>query len=417
MENLGFKSISDLNVEGKKVLLRLDINSPLNPITKKIVNENRIDKSLETLKWLLDKKAAVAIIAHQGDTLDYQNLIPLLEHSEILTKKLGRKVSYIDDVCGPAALNAVDNLKSGECIILGNLRFLTEEVSTFENSVKLSPDKMKDTYLVRSLAPHFDLYVNDAFSAAHRMSPSMVAFQQLLPSAAGFLFFKEISTLTKIMENPEHPVSFVLGGAKISDAFGMINQVLSKKIADKILTCGVTGQVFLIANGLDLGSETLTFLKNKGLLSFIDKAKVILNQFPNKVVLPLDLAYEENGQRKEVKVDSLPLQRNFLDIGNQTINFYESLINNSKTIFVNGPAGVYEDKLFEEGTKRIWTSIGHSKAFTCIGGGDSVNALMKFSKSEDYNYICTAGGAMVRFLSGKQLPLVTAMKKLEVINL
>ncbi|MDD4083416.1 MAG: phosphoglycerate kinase [Sphaerochaetaceae bacterium] len=410
MKNLGFNSIADFNVERKKVLLRLDINSPLDPITKKIVNENRIDKSLETLSWLLDNNAAVAIIAHQGDTLDYQNLIPLFEHAEILAKKLGRKVSYIDDVCGPAALKAVDNLKFGECIILGNLRYLTEEVSTFENSVKLTPNEMKHTYLVRSLASHFDLYVNDAFSAAHRLSPSMVAFQQLLPSAAGFLFFKEISNLNKIMENPEHPVSFVLGGAKISDAFGMINQVLNKKIADKILTCGVTGQVFLLASGFDLGKDTLLFLKEKNLLSFIDKAKLILSKFADKVVLPLDLAYEENGKRKEVKSNLPNLQGTFLDIGNQTIKYYEKIINSSKTIFVNGPAGVYEDKRFEEGTKKIWTSISHAEAFTCIGGGDSVNALMKFTDPKDYNYICTAGGAMVRFLSGKQLPLITAMK-------
>ena len=409
MENLSFKSVAAFEVKNKKVLLRLDINSPLNPISKKIVNENRLDKSLETLGWLLEKGAAVAVIAHQGDTLDYQNLISLAEHAEKLTQKLNKKIAYIDDVCGPAALQAVDNLKSGECVILGNLRYLTEEVSTFENDVKLNAKEMTNTYLVRTLASHFDLYVNDAFSAAHRNAPSMVAFQQLLPSAAGFLFFKEFSTLSKIRENPNHPVSFVLGGAKISDAFGMMKQVLQNGTADKILTCGVTGEIFLIANGVDLGENVNSFLKSKNLLGFIDQAKELLNSYSKKIEMPLDLAFEKNGARTEVLITEKDLDSNYLDIGTKTIERYKNIINNSQTVFVNGPAGVYENKLFENGTKEIWFAISKTEAFTCIGGGDSVSALSKFANPEDFDYVCTAGGAMVRFLSGKELPLISAM--------
>ena len=171
-------SIKDFNYKGKTVLLRLDINSPIDSKTKKITNENRINKSLPTLEYLLSQGAKVAIIAHQGDTLDYHNLISMAEHAALLSKKLGRKVEYIDDVCGPAAQQAVKNLQYGEAILLGNLRYLTEEVSTFESAVKLEPKDMLQTYLVRNLAPLFDCYVNDAFSAAHRNAPSMVAFQE-----------------------------------------------------------------------------------------------------------------------------------------------------------------------------------------------------------------------------------------------
>ncbi|MFW5796671.1 MAG: phosphoglycerate kinase, partial [Alkalispirochaeta sp.] len=185
-------SMKEVELHRKKVLLRLDINSPIDPKTKKIVSDNRIRKSLPTLEYLLEQEAAIAIIAHQGDTLDYQNLIPLAEQAQRLSELLGREVRYIDDVCGPAAVEAVKALQPGELIILGNLRYLTEEVSSFENNVPLTAPEMTGTWLVRSLAPLFDLYINDAFAAAHRNAPSMVAFQEVLPSAAGTLFFDEV---------------------------------------------------------------------------------------------------------------------------------------------------------------------------------------------------------------------------------
>jgi phosphoglycerate kinase len=199
------------DVGGKRVLLRLDINSPIDPLTKKIVSENRIDKSIATVEWLLERGAKLGIIAHQGDTLDYRNLIPLAEHAEILSRKTGRKIRYIDDVCGPAAREAVEKLKEGEAMILGNLRYLGEELSSFEDVVKLSPQEGTGTWLVRSLAPLFDLYINDAFAAAHRAAPSMVSFQQLLPSAAGPLLFNEVTALSKVMSAPAHPAVFLLG--------------------------------------------------------------------------------------------------------------------------------------------------------------------------------------------------------------
>lgn len=408
---LGFKAMEQLDVKGKRVLLRLDINSPIDGETKKIVNTNRIDKSLPTVTWLLDHDARLAIIAHQGDTDDYQNLIPLAEHAQKLTQKLGRTIEYIDDVCGPAAQERVKELEEGEAIILGNLRYLSEEMSSFEKVVPLEPEEMLQTFHVRTLAPLFDLYINEAFSAAHRKAPSMVAFQELLPSAAGPLFFNEVSALTKVIKKPIHPSVYLLGGARIGDAFGMLEQVLSTGAADRVLACGVTGQVMLIASGIPLGKKTDDFLAGKGLDAYIDPAKKYLHDYPGRILMPVDLACEEGGARKEIGVDELPGELDYMDIGEQTIRLYEKVIAEAGMIFVNGPAGVFEKEIFEEGTKRLWRAVAEAPGYTVVGGGDSVSAVAKYTNPVDFSYVCTAGGAMVRFLSGKKLPLITAMEK------
>ena len=405
------KNFKEFDYENQRVLLRLDINSPIDPKTKKIVNENRMNKCLPTLKYLLDHRAKVAIIAHQGDTLDYQNLISLEEHAQKLSEKLGVKVEYIDDVCGPAAKEKVKSLQPGEVILLGNLRYLTEEVSTFEKAVKLTPQEMVNTYLVRNLAPLFDFYINEAFSAAHRNAPSMVAFQELLPSAAGDLFFKEVEALNKVMEDPQKPCVFILGGAKISDAFGMMKQVLENGSADKILTCGITGQVMLIAAGYDIGKENRKFLKDRSLDVFIEPAKEYLEKYPDKILYPVDLAYEKNGLREEIVIEQLPIHISTLDIGRKTMEEYQKVIASAGTLFMNGPPGVYENILFEYGTKEIAQAIAQSKGYSLIGGGDTVTAIGKYVNLEDINYVCTAGGAMVRYLSGVKLPLIEAMEK------
>lgn len=408
---IGIKSIIGVDVKGKTVLFRPDINSPIDS-SGKIVNRNRLEKTVPTLKYLSDGGAKIAIIAHQGDTLDYQNLIPMREHAEILSELSGVKVGYIDDVAGDAAIAAIGNLKEGEAILLGNLRYLTEEVSTFEKDVKLTPQQMLNTYLVRRLGGEADIYVNDAFSAAHRNAPSMVAFEELMPSYAGPLFFKEYEALWRVMNCAEKPVVFVLGGAKISDAFGMMGKVLKDGVADKILTMGVTGVVMRLAEGKKIGKLYEKWLSDHDLTVFVDQAKELLRDYKDKFILPVDFAVEENGVRKEVNLDELPLDdKMFLDIGENSIAAFESAIAEAGTIFVNGPAGVYENPIFAEGTRRVWKAVAAAKGYSVIGGGDTVTAASKFVNVADIDYVCTAGGAMVRFLSGKTLPLIRAMSK------
>ena len=405
------KSIDGFKYDNKRVLLRLDINSPIDQENKKIIDDNRIRMSVPTLEYLLNRNARVAIIAHQGDTLDYHNLIPLEEHAQKLSELLGRKVAYIDDVCGPAACDAVKNLKNGQAVILGNLRYLVEENSTFEDVVKLQAKDMLDTYLVRSLAPLVDYYVNDAFAAAHRNAPSMVAFQEILPFAGGLLLKKEISALRKIMKAPARPNIFILGGLKISDAFGMMEEVLESGSADAILTCGVTGNIMLMAKGYDLGQANKKFIKDRGLYDFVEDAQSYLKTYGDRIITPVDLAFEKDGARQEISVESLPVNELYTDIGSGSIELYKERIATAGTIFFNGPVGVYENKLFEKGSREIWNAVANSKAYSVIGGGDTVSAAGHFIDIDKIDYVCTAGGAMVRFLSGVKMPLIEAMVK------
>ena len=408
MEEIKIKSIIGVDVKGKTVLFRPDINSPVKE--GKIVNDNRLNATVPTLKYLVEGGAKVAIIAHQGDTLDYQNLMSMAPHAERLSEISGIKVEYIDDVCGEFALQKVRSLKEGEVVLLGNLRYLTEEVSTFEKDVKLKAEDMLSTYLVRRLAPLCDIYVNDAFSAAHRNAPSMVAFELLMPSYAGPLFFKEYEALHSVMTSADKPLVFVLGGAKISDAFGMMGKVLKDGVADKIVACGVTGVVMRLAQGIKVGNAYEKWLKDRDLLVFVDQAKELLQDYLDKFILPVDFAYEVNGERKEISIEELPNNNAmFLDVGAKSVEIFEEVLASAGTIFVNGPAGVYENKLFAYGTDKIWNAIAKSKAYSVIGGGDTVTAASKFIDLKDVSYVCTAGGAMVRFLSGKKLPLIEAM--------
>ena len=404
-------SLDRFDYDGKTVLLRVDINSPIDPRTKRIVNENRIRKSLPTIKHLLDGGAKLALLAHQGDTLDYQNLVPLAEHAAKLSEYLGRPVAYIDDVAGPAAQVAVKALRPGEAVLLGNLRYLSEEISTFENAVKLRPVEMLDTYLVRGLAPLTDYYVNDAFAAAHRNAPSMVAFQELKPTAAGILLTDEVSALDRVMHSPEHPCVFVLGGAKISDAFGMMEPVLASGTADRILTCGITGEVMLLASGHRLGHKQEKFLTDRGLDVFVGQAEKYLRDYPDRFGVPEDLAFASDGERREISVANLPTEQIFLDIGSRTMAAYAAEIESARTLFVNGPPGVYEQAPFAAGTRAVWRAVAASPGYSVIGGGDTVTAAAKFVETTDIDYICTAGGAMVRYLSGIRLPLIEAMEK------
>jgi len=408
---LKMKSIDDFDYSGKTVLLRVDINSPIDKKTKRIVNHNRIQKSIPTIRKILDQKARLAIIAHQGDTLDYQNLIPMTEHAHQLSIFLGEEVHYIDDVAGPAAQERIKSLQPGQALLLGNLRYLGEEISTFEDAVKLRPEEMLDTYLVRGLAPIIDYYVNDAFAAAHRNAPSMVAFQEIKPTAAGDLMLNEVTALNELMVSPDHPCVFVLGGAKISDAFGMMRRILESGTADSVLSCGITGEIMLLAKGIALGATKERFIKDRGLEVFIPEALTFLQNYPDQIFFPADLAYSEGGTRREVSARDLPLDEMFMDIGPETAKKYAAVISQAKTVFINGPPGAYEDQLFEKGTRAVLDAIASCSGYTVIGGGDTVTAATRFVDLDDINYVCTAGGAMVRFISGMTLPLIQAMEK------
>ena len=404
-------TLDDLDVRGRTVLLRVDINSPIDRASGKINDDNRLNMSLPTIADLAEAGARVVIIAHQGDTLDYHNLVSLREHAGILSEKLDRNVAFIDDGAGPAARAAVQALGDGDILLLENLRILTEEVSTFESAVKLTPSEMTKTYLVRNLAPLVDVYVNDAFAAAHRNAPSMVAFQELLPTAGGRLLVDEVTALSGVSSNPNRPCVFLLGGLKISDAFSMMDKVLADGTADAILTTGITANVMLIAQGVALGGPTTAFTHDRSPETLIPRAAELLEAYGDRIEVPTDLAFDDNGDRREIAVADLPVDELLIDVGREPVAAYEAEIEEAATLFVNGPAGVYESAAGEYGTRSVWEAVAAAEGYSVIGGGDTVASARRFVDPDDIGFISTGGGALIRFLSGQPLPLIEAMEK------
>jgi len=406
----GILTLDDFDFRDKTVILRVDINSPIDHATGGLADDNRVRKSIPTIRELSDAGAKTAILAHQGDTEDYQSLVSLAPHAERLAAFLGRPIGFVDDVAGPAAVERIKALHSGELLLLNNVRYLTEEVSTFVNFVKLTPKQMARTWLVRNLAPLADLFVCEAIAAAHRSAPSLVGLAEVLPAAGGRLFVDELSALTRIKDSPTQPCVFVLGGSRIADAFSMMEQVLQEGTAHRVLTSGLTGEVMLLAQGIRLGEPTERLIDDKGLTPFIDRARTLFKSYGERILYPTDLAVDA-GERMELTLDELPSDRLLVDIGAGTVHRYVKEIQKAATIFVNGPAGVYEKPISAVGTERLWTAIAGAPGYSVIGGGDSVAAAGRFGLREQMGYVCTSGGGMVRYLSGQTLPVVEALRR------
>jgi phosphoglycerate kinase len=400
-----FLTLDDVKVKDKVVLVRVDFNSPVNPDTKKLLDDVRIRAHGETtIKELADKGAKVAILAHQGRKGD-PDFIPLKQHAETLGKILHKPVKYVDDLYGDKAKSAIKNLKSGEILVLENVRIFAGETK------EGTPEEHAKTELVKNLAPLADLFVSDAFGAAHRAHVSMIGFTAVLPSVAGRIMERELKSLSKVLESPEKPCVFIMGGAKADDSLEISKYVLSNKIADFVLTGGVVGHVFLAAKGVNLGKSNMDFLQKKELMGLIPGIKELMQKFPEKIKTPKDLALEVNGKRKEISTEQMPQDYPIFDIGPKTVEDYGKIIKNAKSIVVSGPMGVYENPEFAYGTKKVFEEIAQSKAFSLAGGGHTISALDEFKLSKKISYISTAGGALIEFLMGKKLPGVAALEK------
>jgi phosphoglycerate kinase len=399
-----YKTIDDFQVKNKVVLVRVDFNSEIDPVTKKVTSDVRIRAHAEsTLKELAEKGAKTVVLAHQGRKGD-PDYTPLKEHAEILGKILKCPVKYVDDLFGDKAKAAIKNLKGGEILVLENVRNWDIETKS------TTPEEASKTELVQNLAPLADLFVNDAFAAAHRGHVSMVGFTGVLPSAAGCIMERELKSLSKALEKPEKPCVYVMGGAKADDSLEISKYVLGKGIADYVLTGGVTGQLFLAAKGVDLGKGNIAFLTKKELTGLIPGIKELMEQFGDKVMVPVDLALDVNGKRKEIPVNKLPTENSILDIGAKTVEAYAKTIASAKSIVVSGPMGVYENKEFNYGTKKVFEAIANSKAFSLAGGGNTIAAINEYGLTKKIGYISTAGGALIEFLMGKRLPGVVALE-------
>jgi phosphoglycerate kinase len=399
-----YLTLDDVKVKDKVVLVRVDFNSEMDPETKKVTSDVRIRAHGETtIKELAEKGAKVVVLAHQGRKGD-PDFIPLKQHAEILGKILKCPVQYVDDVYGEKAKRAIKNLKSGEILVLDNVRGFAGETK------EGTPEQHAKTELVQNLAPLADLFVNDAFAAAHRGHVSMIGFTAVLPSVAGRIMERELKSLSKALDKPEKPCVYIMGGAKADDSLEISKYVLSNNIADYVLTGGVVSQVFLVAKGYDLGKQNMAFLEKKELMSLVPGIKELMQKYPKKIMVPEDVGIDVKGKRKEIPVDKLPTEYSIFDIGAKTIASYGKLIASTKSIVFSGPMGVYENKEFAVGTRKVFEEISKSKAFSLAGGGHTISALQEFGLSSKISYVSTAGGALIEFLMGKKLPGVVALE-------
>jgi phosphoglycerate kinase len=406
----GINTLDDFAWGGETVLCRVDINAPLDRETGGLRDITRLKGCAPTVRELAEAGAKVVLLAHQGGDLEYHNYASTEPHAAVMSDLIGRPVGFVDDVCGPAARDAVAALGAGEVLLLDNVRFCGEELTLFETRLNLSPEDQAKTLVVRKLAPLGDLYVCDAFAAAHRSQPTLVGFEQLLPSAMGRLFEKEYANLARLREDPARPCVFLLGGTKIQEAFPMMAAALRDGVVDTVLTAGLVANVMLAASGVDIGAPSMEFIRASQLEKFVDESGAILAEHGDKVVLPDDVAYVKDGARVEVDVVDLPVDEQLVDLGGATVARYADTIAAAGTVFVNGPAGVFEQPETEYGTKELWRAMAEMPGFSALGGGDSVAAMNRFGLGGRFDYVCTAGGAMVQFLSGKPMPVIEALK-------
>ncbi len=400
-----FLTVDDFNFRDKTVLVRVDFNSPIDPETKKIIDDTRIRAHAETtIKDLIQKGAKTAILAHQGRPGE-PDFIPLKQHAEILGKILNKPVKYVDDVFGEKAQEAIKKLKSGEVLVLENVRTFADEQR------KGSPEDHAKSEFVKKLAPLADVFVNDAFAAAHRAHISIVGFTAVLPSVAGRIMERELKALKKVLEAPEKPCVFVMGGAKGDDSLEISRYVLKNNIADYILAGGVIGHIFLVAKDVNLGRPNMQFLEKKELMGLVPGIKELMKEYPAAIVVPVDLAVDVEQKRKEIAVKKLPTSNAIYDIGTQTAEKYSDIIRKAKSIVISGPMGVFENREFMAGTKKVFQAAAASEAFSLVGGGHTVAAVEELGLADKMSYVSTAGGALIEFLMGKQLPGVVALER------
>lgn len=398
-----YNTLDDFNVENKTVLLRVDFNMPLDKKTLDITDDTRIRLALPTIKELVNKNAKTVILAHQGKQGSW-DFISMQKHAQMLAKLLGKNVTFIDDIYGEKAKNAIKTMKPGTVVFLDNVRKYTAETE------KKKPEEHARSELVQNLSPLADFYVNDAFAAAHRAQCSLTGFTVVLPSAAGRLMEKELTALEKAVSHPEKPSIFLFGGAKFADVIVTIDRILSNKIADHVLLTGLTANAFLKAKGVNLGKKNEQAFDEEGTPEVFTEIKNVYKKFEKQIHLPTDFAIEEHGKRKEITLADLPVDNNLFDIGEKTIQEYKKILGTAKTIFISGPCGVYENPFFRKGTEEIFAFITTSKAFSIAGGGHTVAAIEQMKLRDKITHISTGGGALEKFMMGEKLAVVEALK-------
>ena len=388
------KTIEDIDVSGKKVLVRCDFNVPLDE-NKNITDETRINAALPTIKYLLDHKAAVILCSHLGRPKGEFNMkYSLAPVAKRLSEKLGFEVKLAKDVIGPDAKKLAAEVKPGQAVLLENVRFHAEE-------------EKNDPAFAKELASMAEIYVSDAFGTVHRAHASTAGVAEYLPAVAGFLIGKELNFLGKAVTNPERPFVAILGGAKVKDKIGVITNLIEK--VDTLLIGGGMAYTFMKATGGEIGNSLCDDERLSLALELLDKAKAK----GVKLLLPVDNvigdAFDNDCHQQVVESGKIPEGWEGLDIGPKTVELFSKEIKAAKTVVWNGPMGVFEMPNFAKGTLAIATAMAESDATTIIGGGDSAAAVTQMGLADKMSHISTGGGASLEFLEGKTLPGVAAL--------
>ncbi len=402
-----FFTLDDFNLRGRTVLVRVDINSPIDPSTGRILDDHRIRSHLETIKDL--ENAKVVILAHQSrpGKNDYTTMD---QHAIRMSQLLGKRVEYVDGLFDSHVRTRIGNMKSGDKILLENTRFYAEEITLKGES---DWNKHKGTHMVSNLAPLVDFFVNDAFAAAHRAQPSLIGFAEVVPNIAGRVMQKELEDIGRAFKENNRPKIAILGGTKIDDSMEVAEHMLSQESMDTILTTGLMGNIFLMASGHDIGKGSVDVLKREftDYDALVQRAKKILERWGDKIRIPRDIALNVDESRKDVGLEELPSEYPIFDIGLETLMDYTKELINAKLVIVNGPAGVFENEDFSIGTTELFRAVAHSDAFSIIGGGHSVAVLEKLDIEDEINHISTGGGSCINFLAGKPMPGIEALER------
>jgi phosphoglycerate kinase len=398
-----YLTIEDIDLSGKTVLCRLDLNSPMTP-DNRILDDKRFRSSLNTLKELDDSK--LVLMSHQSrpGKSDFTTMEP---HTQRLSDLLDRDLIYVDSIFSSGTVSEIKKLGNGDIMMLENVRFFSEE------SLKRSAQEHATSHMVKRLSPFIDVYINDAFAVSHRSHLSIMGFTWLLPSIAGRLMEKEIHSLSKGCYGSEGMCLYVLGGTKVDDSLKVVKHVLSNNMADKVLLTGVVANVFLAAKSGNIGKLNMDFIKSQGYADQILQAQKLIKEFDNRIGLPKDVALDKNGERIEEGIDELGKNTNvdlyIHDIGLETIVSFSEEIKAAQTVIMNGPAGVFEKDAFTLGTVELIEAATQSQ-FSVIGGGHIAAAVEQLGMESRIDHVSTGGGACIDFLAGEKLPGIEALK-------
>ncbi|MDD3042766.1 MAG: phosphoglycerate kinase [Methanosarcinaceae archaeon] len=400
MTSRDFLTIDDFDVDGKTILVRVDLNSPMDP-EGNILDDMRIRSHVATLKDL--ENAKVVLLAHQSRPGKHDFTV-MKPHARLMSKHLGREVRYVDDIFGTYAKIQIASMEDGDVIMLENVRFYSEE------TLQRSAAEHAESYMVQKLAPFIDIFLNDAFAVAHRAHLSVLGFTEVLPTGAGRIMEKEITSLNRGIKGGERPCIFVLGGAKVDDSLKVAENVLASGGADRVLLTGVVANVVLAASGVNIGKVNLDFIRAQGYEAQIEKAKGMLEKFKDRIGIPKDVALNDGGKRVEVPVSDLPSDSAPInDIGLETIVEFTREIEEAKTVVLNGPAGVSEIVDFSLGTHEIIKAAVKSE-FSIIGGGHISAEVVHLGLEHRFSHISTGGGACIDYLAGEMLPGVESLR-------